>query len=146
MVSVGLLFSFFYIIVVSWSVWYLFASFTLTSLPWSTCGHDFNTPDCGQGVVDDQVSSEVVESSQEYWKRHVLGAVDKDWSHFVSDFVIIYKLKCLYTMKSRFYDFDSQEQMQRKIEIQYVAVFYVGSLGFFKIIIKIEICDCILYF
>ena len=40
-----MLFSFFYMVVVSWSLWYLFASMT-TSLEWAECGHAYNTPDC----------------------------------------------------------------------------------------------------
>ena len=44
-VSVAMLFSFFYMVVVSWSLWYLTASMT-TSLEWAQCGHSYNTPDC----------------------------------------------------------------------------------------------------
>jgi len=44
-VTVGLFLAFFYNVVVSWSVWYLAASFSAT-LPWERCGHRFNTPSC----------------------------------------------------------------------------------------------------
>ena len=73
MVSLGLLFAFFYNVVVSWSMWYLFASFQST-LPWSNCNHDYNSQDCNVNVSP----------AQEYWNNNVLGAVNKDWSNFVS--------------------------------------------------------------
>ena len=41
-----MLFSFFYMVVVSWSLWYLFASMTTASLEWAKCGHAYNSPDC----------------------------------------------------------------------------------------------------
>ena len=37
-----------YNVLLTWSFYYLFASFT-TSLPWSTCNNDWNTVDCSKG-------------------------------------------------------------------------------------------------
>jgi len=46
-VSVAVLFSFFYMVVVSWSLWYLMASIDWSGkLEWSKCNHPYNTPDC----------------------------------------------------------------------------------------------------
>ena len=44
-VSVACLLSFFYIVVISWAIWYLVASFSLT-LAWSNCDNEFNTGSC----------------------------------------------------------------------------------------------------
>ena len=44
-VSVACLLSFFYIVVISWAIWYLVASFSLT-LAWSNCENEFNTESC----------------------------------------------------------------------------------------------------
>lgn len=35
----------YYIMVLAWGFYYLVKSFT-TTLPWATCGHTWNTPDC----------------------------------------------------------------------------------------------------
>jgi Sodium:neurotransmitter symporter family len=45
-VSVGALLSFFYNVVVSWSIWYFFTSVSSFPLEWSTCDHDYNTQNC----------------------------------------------------------------------------------------------------
>ena len=56
-VSVGLLFAFYYNVVVSWAVWYLLASLQPV-LEWSHCGHVYNTEHCWseeeQGACQDQ--------------------------------------------------------------------------------------------
>ena len=44
-VSVGLLFAFYYNVVVSWGIWYLLAS-VQPELAWASCGHDYNTVHC----------------------------------------------------------------------------------------------------
>ena len=40
----------YYIVVLAWALYYLFASISAAStgsdLPWATCGNDWNTPDC----------------------------------------------------------------------------------------------------
>lgn len=88
MVSVGLLFAFFYIVVVSWSVWYLIASVGLR-LEWAHCGHDYNTDDCYEisdlgNATSTAANASNSSSVEEYWERYVQGSQDKDWYHFVS--------------------------------------------------------------
>ena len=86
MVNVGMLFSFFYIVVVSWALWYLVASLS-SPLPWPICDHDYNTPECysdddggGGGPGNPNSTS----SAEEYWIRNVLAADRGSWTHYVS--------------------------------------------------------------
>ena len=52
-VSVGVLLSFFYNVVVSWSIWYFFASISSFPLEWSTCNHDYNSVNCYSKFQDE---------------------------------------------------------------------------------------------
>ena len=52
-VSVACLLSFFYIVVISWAIWYLVASFSLT-LGWSNCGNEFNSKACFSPMEDEE--------------------------------------------------------------------------------------------
>ena len=91
-VSVGLLFAFFYIVVVSWSVWYLAASIGFR-LEWAYCGHDYNTDDCYEIATNTSVSTGATvgkSSVEQYWERYVLGSDGRDWDNFVS-FVLCHK-------------------------------------------------------
>lgn len=36
---------FYYNVIIAWSLYYLFSSFTL-KLPWTDCGHAWNSPNC----------------------------------------------------------------------------------------------------
>ena len=83
MVNVGILFSFFYIVVVSWALWYLVASLA-SPLPWSTCNHDYNTDDCYSPVEDRTPgNANSTSSAEEYWMRNVLAADQGSWDNFV---------------------------------------------------------------
>ena len=77
MINVGLLFSFFYIVVVSWSVWYLVASIVfIQELPWTKFSQENST------MHFENYSSVI--ATQKYWSVNVLGQVGKDWETFVS--------------------------------------------------------------
>ena len=99
-VSVGLLFAFFYIVVVSWSVWYLAASVGLR-LEWAYCGHEYNTDDCYEIDANATVrttgdAAAVGKSSvEQYWERYVLGSNGRDWDDFVSAFFGYYLELCI---------------------------------------------------
>ena len=82
-VSVGLLFAFFYIVVVSWSVWYLAASIGFR-LEWAYCGHDYNTDDCYEIAANASTGAVGKSSVEQYWERYVLGSDGRDWDDFVS--------------------------------------------------------------
>ncbi|XP_078270123.1 sodium- and chloride-dependent GABA transporter 3 [Rhinoraja longicauda] len=68
----------FYIIVLAWSIFYLFNCFT-TELPWATCGHYWNTENClefqrlnstnSNRTIVPNATSPVIE----FWERRVLG-------------------------------------------------------------------------
>ncbi|XP_059094380.1 sodium- and chloride-dependent glycine transporter 2-like [Tigriopus californicus] len=82
MVSVSALFTFFYIVVVSWSIWYLFASLG-TSLDWSTCDQYYNLPTCVPVHGNATTITNATASVEEYWERYVLGFDQVDsWTHF----------------------------------------------------------------
>ena len=84
MVNVGLLFSFFYNVVVSWSLWYFLASFSL-ELPWSTCDHEYNSPNCRE--EDEQAGHGHGHGNEsaatEYWSNYVLEEKGRSWTDYV---------------------------------------------------------------
>ena len=44
-ILIALYVGFYYNVIIAWSLYYLFSSFTLT-LPWTDCGHAWNSPNC----------------------------------------------------------------------------------------------------
>ncbi|MEJ1276210.1 solute carrier family 6 (neurotransmitter transporter dopamine) member 3 [Cricetulus griseus] len=44
-ILIALYVGFYYNVIIAWSLYYLFASFTL-NLPWTNCGHAWNSPNC----------------------------------------------------------------------------------------------------
>jgi len=101
MVTVCVLLSFFYVVVVAWSLWYMVASLQ-TPLPWSSCDHDFNTIHCVDGrnyglnnykegggggfLIGNMTSS----AEEEYWANYVLGSRGKTWQDFVRNSLMSY--------------------------------------------------------
>ena len=69
----------YYTVVLAWSLYYLFASFT-SVLPWANCNNPWNTERCvnfqGEGRLSDGNTTNLTEalnltkvsSSQEYWQ------------------------------------------------------------------------------
>ena len=81
----------YYTVILGWALFYMFASFQST-LPWSRCGNEWNTPNCvdyngrGESQQDSQVNdtirnlttilgkrtvangSKTIPASQEYWE------------------------------------------------------------------------------
>ncbi|XP_045191774.2 sodium-dependent noradrenaline transporter-like isoform X2 [Mercenaria mercenaria] len=73
--------AFYYNVVIGWAFYYLFSSFTL-DLPWKTCDHEWNSPNCwklreGQFNISasndtEQYTNHSVSSSYEFFERGVL--------------------------------------------------------------------------
>ncbi|RWS20298.1 sodium- and chloride-dependent GABA transporter 2-like protein, partial [Leptotrombidium deliense] len=64
----------YYIIILSWALLYLYYSFT-TTLPWSTCGNDWNTENCWTPKNVDDVANKtghLKDSVIEFWERKIL--------------------------------------------------------------------------
>jgi len=47
---------FYYVVIIGWSIYYLFASFT-SQLPWTTCHNHWNTPYCFDGNAVAEVNA-----------------------------------------------------------------------------------------
>ncbi|XP_077980036.1 sodium- and chloride-dependent GABA transporter 1-like [Glandiceps talaboti] len=64
----------YYIVIIAWTLYYLFASFT-NKLPWESCGNSWNTEYCD--VTDVFINESLkVSPVEEYWKRGVLQISD----------------------------------------------------------------------
>lgn len=57
LVIVGGFFAFYFIVVTSWSIWYLAASLDPSGLPWIRCGKGFNTPSCWSSLDQEACNS-----------------------------------------------------------------------------------------
>uniref|UniRef100_A0A0X3P9P4 Transporter n=1 Tax=Schistocephalus solidus TaxID=70667 RepID=A0A0X3P9P4_SCHSO len=77
-IIIAFLINMYYNIVMAWTLFYLFASFTVT-LPWSTCGGVWNTPNCDENITNtmknytSNYSTRATDPVIEYWERRVLG-------------------------------------------------------------------------
>uniref|UniRef100_L7LYL2 Transporter n=1 Tax=Rhipicephalus pulchellus TaxID=72859 RepID=L7LYL2_RHIPC len=61
----------YYIIVVAWIMFYLFASFT-SNLPWQECGNYWNTDRCREPNGTNLANTTFTTPVQEYWEKRVL--------------------------------------------------------------------------
>ncbi|XP_077539530.1 sodium- and chloride-dependent GABA transporter 1-like [Haemaphysalis longicornis] len=61
----------YYIIVVAWIFFYLFASFT-SNLPWQYCDNDWNTDQCREPGSNGTLNGSFRTPVSEYWERRVL--------------------------------------------------------------------------
>ncbi|XP_071944037.1 sodium-dependent noradrenaline transporter-like [Antedon mediterranea] len=82
-VIIAFLVALYYNVLIAWSVYYLFSSFTL-NLPWLTCGHEWNTEFCYETDSNDTIayvdganvtvnSTNGVSPAEEFYFRKVLG-------------------------------------------------------------------------
>ncbi|XP_074640483.1 sodium- and chloride-dependent glycine transporter 2-like [Tubulanus polymorphus] len=70
----------YYNVIISYAIFYLFASLT-SELPWSSCNNTWNTPRCYRASIEDVRSGSVnltgrVTPSEEYWDRYLLERSD----------------------------------------------------------------------
>ncbi|GFR60769.1 transporter, partial [Elysia marginata] len=68
----------YYNIIITWTFYYLFAAMRST-LPWSTCGNWWNTPQCtdeARNASDDANTTVVRTASEEFWEYNVLERSD----------------------------------------------------------------------
>ncbi|KAM8974390.1 sodium- and chloride-dependent GABA transporter 2 [Pelodytes ibericus] len=73
-----ILLNFYYIVVLSWALFYLFNSFT-SDLPWASCNHTWNTDSCLDFHTDNStqnVTANGTSSVIEFWERRVLNISD----------------------------------------------------------------------
>ncbi|KAH0619650.1 hypothetical protein JD844_000487 [Phrynosoma platyrhinos] len=45
-ILIALYVGFYYNVIIAWSLYYLFSSFTFGELPWTKCGNPWNSPNC----------------------------------------------------------------------------------------------------
>lgn len=62
----------YYIVIVSWIIFYLVSSLTLHDLPWEHCGSPWNTGRCHEYDGTNFTNRSYVTPVQEYWERRVL--------------------------------------------------------------------------
>ncbi|XP_040292323.1 sodium- and chloride-dependent betaine transporter-like isoform X1 [Bufo bufo] len=67
----------YYIIILAWSFFYLFNSFT-SHLPWVSCNHTWNTENCMEFISKENWSRNANHTSPEveFWERRTLGLTD----------------------------------------------------------------------
>lgn len=70
----GIFVAIYYNIVISWSMFYMYASFTsVPSVPWASCGNPWNTDQCFIANGSSVLPNNTISPSQEYFYNHVLG-------------------------------------------------------------------------
>ena len=62
--------SFYYNVIIAWSIHYVYASFSYV-LPWTNCNNTWNTQNCWDGLTSDEPkpnSTSLMSPSEEYFK------------------------------------------------------------------------------
>ncbi|XP_050717625.1 sodium-dependent dopamine transporter-like isoform X2 [Eriocheir sinensis] len=66
--------SFYYNVIIAWSIYFVYASFSFT-LPWTSCNNTWNTKDCWDGLTSEEPRpniSRLMSPSEEYFNNVVL--------------------------------------------------------------------------
>ncbi|KAJ3597854.1 hypothetical protein NHX12_001370 [Muraenolepis orangiensis] len=75
-ILISLYVGFYYNVIISWALFYLFSSFT-SELPWVHCNNSWNSPNCSDYVHNSSVNdSHMATPAQEYFERGVLHIQD----------------------------------------------------------------------
>ncbi|XP_077990965.1 sodium-dependent proline transporter-like [Glandiceps talaboti] len=75
MVIISAITTIYYNVVIAYTVFYFFASFG-KSVPWATCGNDWNTEFCTKNVNGTVVNVSRTSPAEEYWTNYVLNIND----------------------------------------------------------------------
>jgi len=70
LVIVGGFFAFYFIVVTSWSIWYLAASLDPSGLPWVRCGKEFNTPSCWSSLDQASCNNYTADDNEDTFKNN----------------------------------------------------------------------------
>ncbi|OTF76784.1 hypothetical protein BLA29_014215 [Euroglyphus maynei] len=58
----------YYNVVVAWSFYYVYSSFTvMPSVPWSSCDNEWNTVECADGITRNITDGKQTSPSQEFF-------------------------------------------------------------------------------
>ncbi|KAM3828579.1 sodium-dependent noradrenaline transporter [Vipera latastei] len=76
-ILIALYVGFYYNVIIAWSLYYLFASFSMGELPWNHCNNHWNTPNCTDPKVNNSdffnISSKLKNTpAAEFYERRVL--------------------------------------------------------------------------
>ncbi|XP_072836596.1 sodium-dependent noradrenaline transporter [Pogona vitticeps] len=77
-ILIALYVGFYYNVIIAWSLYYLFSSFTLGELPWTKCGNPWNSPNCtnprngSSFVTGTSYTKYKITPAAEFYERRVL--------------------------------------------------------------------------
>ncbi|XP_022079528.1 sodium- and chloride-dependent glycine transporter 1-like isoform X2 [Acanthaster planci] len=73
MIIIAALVCIYYNVIIAWTIYYLIRSCTTEALPWSTCGHEWNTDRCYNESMNyiKEESENLTRPSDEFWHRQV---------------------------------------------------------------------------
>ena len=70
MIIIAALVAIYYNVIIAWTIYYLIRSFTTEALPWSTCGHEWNTERCYNESMNytKEERDNLTRPSDEFWQ------------------------------------------------------------------------------
>lgn len=77
---IAYLVAFYYNVIIAWSFFYLVSSFT-SSLPWTTCGHKWNTDNCSDLYHNFTNTTNTTSPAKEFFEMRVLGLNNSNGIH-----------------------------------------------------------------